>query len=412
MTVRPAAPVLAAVVLFVTPSAAAGRQMSAEPADIYRVYTLGRAPGIVVRVTNYGARVLSIECPDRDGNRVNVALGHGAELSDWIDDVQGGRNPYFGAVVGRYGNRIADGEFELDGETYTLPRNNGPNSLHGGRVGFDSVRWEIVNEGEVTARAQLMAAMSAAEMALRKQLVEKFERDNANRDASVTFRLVSPDGDEGYPGELTATVTYLLEGDTLSVFYEATTTAPTVLNLTQHTYFNLKGEGAGDILGHELELIADRFTPVDDTLIPTGELRPVAGTPFDFRTPKPIGRDIAAENEQIKIGGGYDHNFVLNRGDAGPDQPTLAARVTEPLTGRVLEVKTTEPGVQLYTGNFLDGSILGTSGRPYTRRGAFCLETQHFPDSPNRPEFPSTVLRPGETYRSVTTFRFTTDTAE
>ena len=372
------------LLLAVAPAAAA--QLPGEDTGVFKTYTLrGDYRSPEVKVTNYGARILSITCRDRDGHRVNVALGHGPELVDWVNAVESGVNPYFGAVVGRYGNRIAGGSFELDGETYELATNNGPNHLHGGEVGFDAVRWQP----------------TWPESAVRER-----------RSPSVAFFRVSPAGAEGYPGELTATVTYLLEGDTLSVFYEATTTAPTVLNLTQHTYFNLKGEGAGDVLGHELELNADRFTPVDDALIPTGELRPVDGTPFDFREPKPIGRDIAADNEQVRIGGGYDHNFVLNRNGSTADELTLAARVTEPLTGRVLEVKTTEPGVQLYTANGMDGSIVGTSGRPYTRRGAFCLETQHFPDSPNQPEFPSTVLRPGETFRSVTTFRFTTDDAE
>ena len=383
------------VPLLLLGSAATGFAQSppVEDTGVYRVYTLGDGyRGPQVRVTNYGARILSITCPDRNGNRVNVALGHGERLESWVDAVESGVNPYFGAVVGRYGNRIAGGRFELDGETYELATNNGPNHLHGGKLGFDAVRWRW--PGFIVAEA--------------RERLEAF-RGSYEKPAAIAFTRVSPAGEEGYPGELTATVTYLLKGDTLFVFYEATTTAPTVLNLTQHTYFNLKGEGAGDVLGHELELNADRFTPVDKTLIPTGELRPVAGTPFDFTTAKPIGQDIDAENEQLTIGGGFDHNFVLNRDDAGADELTLAARVTEPLTGRVLEIETTEPGVQFYTGNFLDGSIVGTSGRPYVKRGAFCLETQHFPDSPNRPEFPSTTLRPGETFRSVTTFRFTTD---
>ena len=389
-------PARLAPLLFLAAAPVAAAQVPGEDTGVFKTYTLRHGYlSPEVTVTNYGARVLSITCRDRDGNRVNVALGHGPELVDWVNAVESGVNPYFGAVVGRYGNRIAGGRFVLDGETYELATNNGPNHLHGGEVGFDAVRWKWTDRIAEEARDRLAAG-----------------RGPGGRPSAVAFTRVSPAGEGGYPGALTATVTYLLEGDTLSVFYEATTTAPTVLNLTQHTYFNLKGEGAGDVLGHELELNADRFTPVDETLIPTGELRPVAGTPFDFREPKPIGRDIDAENEQVRIGGGYDHNFVLNRNDAGGDEPTLAARVTEPLTGRVLEVKTTEPGVQLYTANGMKGSILGTSGRPYTRRGAFCLETQRFPDSPNRPEFPSTVLRPGETFRSVTTFRFTTDEAE
>ena len=400
---------LSAALLAACVAPASAQDVSSEPADVYRVYTLGSEPGVVVRVTNYGARILSIECPDRDGNRVNVALGHGLDLSDWVNDVQAGRNPYFGAVVGRYGNRIAGGTFDLDGETYTLAQNNGPNSLHGGKVGFDAVRWETVISDE---------GVRLSTRSLGDLFPRGFTLGNM-----VAFQYVTADGEEGYPGSLTATVAYTLSGDTLIVNYASTTTKPTPVNLTQHTYFNLKGEGAGDVLGHELTLNADRFTPVDDSLIPTGELRPVEGTPFDFRKAKPIGRDIAGDDEQIRIGSGYDHNFVLNPGEPDPVVPQafggprrsdlrLAARVREPLTGRVLEVRTTEPGVQFYTGNFLDGSIVGTSGRPYTKRGAFCLETQHYPDSPNQPNFPSTILKPGETRRSTTTFRFTTDAAE
>ena len=385
------APLLAAVFSFAAAPAFAG-EVTVEPTDVYEVYTLDGGAGVTVKVTNYGARILSIECPDRDGRITNVALGHGPDLEDWVESVESGVNPYFGAVVGRYGNRIAGGKFELDGETYTLPTNNGPNSLHGGVVGFDRVRWETVASGT--------------------NVIVQTPIGRVRGWSAVVLRHVSADGAQGYPGTLTATVTYALDGDTLTVNYDATTTAPTPINLTQHTYFNLKGEGAGDILGHELTLNADRFTPVDDTLIPTGELRPVSGTPFDFTADKPIGQEIDAENEQIEIGGGYDHNFVLTGGGEADGEPTLAARVREPLTGRVLEIETTEPGVQFYTGNFLDGSVIGTSGRPYVKRGAFCLETQHFPDSPNRPDFPSTILRPGETYRTTTTFRFTTDAAE
>ena len=400
-------PLLLAPLLFAP--AARGQNVTSEDAGVYRVFTLDGGAGVVVKVTNYGARILSIECPDRNGRVVNVTLGHGPDLTDWVTAVQSGRNPYFGAVVGRYGNRIAGGTFDLDGETYELATNNGPNSLHGGRVGFDAVRWEAIwpwagisdealRNATPEERERLMAYIHAAP-------------GNRRGTESIAFTHTSPDGAEGYPGALTATVTYTLAGDTLRVGYEATTTKPTVLNLTQHAYFNLKGEGAGDVLGHEVQLNADRFTPVDAALIPTGELRPVDGTPFDFRTAKPIGERIDAENEQIAIGGGYDHNFVLN-GDRGGEEPGLAARVTEPLTGRVLEVATTEPGVQFYTGNFLNGSIVGTSGRPYTKHAGFCLETQHFPNSPNQPGFPSTVLRPGERFRSVTTFRFTTDAAQ
>ena len=338
--------------------------------DDVRLFTLTNAAGATVKITNYGAIVTSIVVPDRDGTLADVALGYD-DLKSYVNAVD---KPYFGAVVGRYGNRIAGGTFELDGTTYTLAKNNGPNSLHGGVIGFDKVVWD------------------AEPVAGRRAL-------------KLTYR--AKDGEEGYPGNLDLSVTYeWTDENVLRVDYAATADAATPVNVTQHSYFNLKGEGAGDVLGHELALNADRFTPVDDTLIPTGELRPVAGTPFDFRSAKPIGRDIAAENEQLAFGGGYDHNWVLNRGDAADDALVLAARVVEPTSGRTLEVRTTEPGVQFYSGNFLDGRLTGKSGRPYPFRGGFCLETQHFPDSPNQPAFPDTVLRPGEELHSRTEFRF------
>jgi aldose 1-epimerase len=337
--------------------------------DSIDLFTMVNANGIEVRAISYGGIILSLRTPDREGNFADIVLGY--------DDLQGYEtdSPYFGAVVGRYGNRIANGRFTLDGETYDLARNNGPNHLHGGVRGFDKVVWEA-------------------------------ESMESHDGVSVVFSHTSPAGDEGYPGELSVRVTYTLsDSDELIVDYIATTDAPTPVNLTQHTYFNLVGDAARDVLDHELMINADAYTPVDSTLIPTGAIAPVAGTPFDFTTPTPIGARIDSQNEQLANGGGYDHNFVLNRGGTGL---VLAARVTEPTTGRVLEVRTTEPGLQFYSGNFLDGSIRGKSGRIYGHRYGFCLETQHFPDSPNHANFPSTILRPGEEYRSRTVFAFGT----
>ncbi|MGE3175414.1 MAG: aldose epimerase family protein [Planctomycetota bacterium] len=329
--------------------------------------------GLSVQVSTYGAILQSIRVPDRDGRFADIALGY--------DDVDGYRTavdkPYFGAVVGRYGNRIAGGRFELDGQEYRLATNNGPNHLHGGLVGFDKVVWDGT-------------------------------RIRGDGWDGVELRYVSADGEEGYPGRLDVRVTYKLhDTDELSVDYLATTDRATPVNLTQHTYFNLKGEGQGTILDHELQIAASRYTPVDATLIPTGELASVEGTPFDFRRPKAIGRDIAQDHLQLRHGGGYDHNFVLDA-PARDVELALAATVHEPISGRVLEVATTEPGLQFYCGNFLDGRLVGKAGRPYVHRGGFCLETQHFPDSPNRPAFPSTILRPGQEYRSSTVFRFRT----
>ncbi len=335
------------------------------------LYTLTNAKGMTAKIINFGAIVQSLMVPDRNGALADVALGFDA-LEEYI-----GEHPYFGAVVGRYGNRIAKGKFALEGKSYVLAINNPPNALHGGLKGFDKQVWTatILDDGGAPG---------------------------------LKLQLVSRDGEEGYPGTVTATVVYRLTNDNeLVIHYEATTDAPTVLNLTNHSYFNLDGAGAGDILDHVVMINADRFTPVDETLIPTGELRPVADTPFDFRTSKPLGRDIGAEDEQIRFGLGYDHNFVLNKDKA--DALTLAARVQGPKSGRVMEVLTTEPGLQFYSGNFLDGTNVGKGNVVYRHRFGFCMETQHFPDSPNQPDFPSTVLNPGETYDTTTIYRFTAE---
>jgi len=328
-------------------------------------YTLRNGNGVEVRAIDYGAIITSIKAPDRSGALADVVLGFDS-LAGYLE-----QPPYFGAVVGRYGNRIAKGQFTLDGRVYTLAKNNGPNHLHGGVRGFDKVLWQ--------------AAPSET-------------------GAVVTFLRISPDGEEGYPGVLQARVTYMLtDANELVVEYRATTDKPTPVNLTQHTYFNLAGEGSGDILGHELTIHADRYTPVDATLIPTGELAPVQGTPFDFRKATPIGARINGTHEQLAYGKGYDHNWVLNR-IASALVP--AARLVDPKSGRTLEVATTEPGMQFYSGNFLDGTVRGKGGHVYGRRTGLCLETQHFPDSPNQPAFPSTILRPGGTYWSKTVFTF------
>ena len=341
-----------------------------EDFDSIKRYTLENENGVVVRVTNFGAIITSIVVPDRNGNLADVALGYD-RVEDYINAVD---KPYFGAIVGRYGNRIANGEFSIDDRTYTLLKNNGPNHLHGGAVGFDKVVWTV----------------------------EQYTPSN-----SIRLSYQAKDGEEGYPGDLSLTVTYTLGSDNrLVVDYRATTNKATPVNVTQHTYFNLKGEGRGDILDHELMINADRYTPVNAELIPTGELAAVSDTPFDFNQSKPIGRDIGSADEQLEFGMGYDHNWVLNRSD--DVDLILAARVYEPSSGRVLEVHTTEPGVQFYCGNFLDGRLVGKSGQLYVRRGGFCLETQHFPDSPNQPNFPSTILRPNETLQSKTTFTFST----
>ena len=332
-----------------------------------RIHTLTNTAGIEVRVITYGGIIVSLRTPDRDGNFDDIVLG--------FDSLEGylSKHPFFGTLVGRYANRISKGRFTLDGVQYKLARNNGENHLHGGIKGFDKVVWRD----------------------------RPLEVDDG---VGIVLEYTSVDGEEGYPGTLDVQVIYTLNEDNeLICDYRATTDRATPINLTQHSYFNLAGQGTGNVLRHLLELNAAAFTPIDAELIPTGEIRPVEGTPFDFRTETPIGTRINSPEEQVQLGGGYDHNFVLNQTGEGP---SLAARVREPMSGRVMEVHTTEPGVQLYTGNFLDGTLTGKGGRVYQHRFGFCLETQHFPDSPNRPEFPSTILKPGETYESRTVFRF------
>ncbi|MFT4685378.1 MAG: aldose 1-epimerase [Neolewinella sp.] len=330
-------------------------------------YTLQNEHGMQVSILDRGGIITNIIVPDRDGELADVVLG--------FDNIDGylGKYPYFGALIGRYGNRIANGRFSIDGKDYTLATNNGPNSLHGGLKGFDRKRW----------KATLLKEESRV---------------------GVSLSGVSPDGEEGYPGNLSISVTYWLNnGNELLMEYEAKTDEATVVNLTNHSYFNLKGAGNGDILDHVLTLHAGAFTPVDSTLIPNGTKEPVEGTAFDFRQPTAIGVRIDSDSDQMTYGGGYDHNFVLDR--TGAELAEIAA-VYEPTTGRTLEVETSEPGVQFYSGNFLDGSKIGKGNIPYEFRTGFCLETQHFPDSPNQPNFPSTLLQPGETYGSSTIYRF------
>ena len=332
-------------------------------------FTMRNARGIEMRVLDFGGIIVSLRTPDRTGNPGDIVLG--------MDDLAGyvKSSPYFGAIVGRYANRIAKGEFTLDGTTYKLAVNNGPNALHGGLRGFDRVVWQAEPSADSSG-------------------------------ARLVFRYTSADGEEGYPGTLHATVTYTLtDGNELAIEYQATADKPTPINLTNHSYFNLAGEGSGTVLDHVLTIDADRYVPVDSTFIPTGALASVAGTPFDFRKPTPIGARIDQPGQQLKNGHGYDHTFVLNR-PTGSSGLVHAAHVVEPTSGRTLDVATTEPGVQFYTGNFLDGKVVGKNGHAYPRRGGFCLETHHYPDSPNKPQFPSTVLRPGETYHSRTVFTF------
>jgi aldose 1-epimerase len=342
-----------------------GKMPDGTPID---VFTLTEWP-MEARIITYGGILVSLKVPDRSGKPDDVVLGFDT-LDQYVTVSNSKGNPFFGAIIGRYANRIAHGTFTLEGKKYSVPINDPPNSLHGGPHGFNNVVWSgktIPNGVELT--------------------------------------YLSKDGEAGYPGNLSVTVRYTLSQSALKIEYSATTDKPTVLNLTSHSYFNLAGQGQGDILNDQLTLHASRFTPVDSNLIPTGELRAVDSTPFDFRKPRRIGDRIDADDEQIRFGKGYDHNWVL---DSTGGEPAEAAEVYDVSTGRILTVSTTQPGVQFYTGNFLDGTLRGKGGSTYARRSALCLETQHFPDSPNHPKFPSTELRPGERYHTVTVFRFST----
>jgi aldose 1-epimerase len=328
------------------------------------LYILENANGIKVYITNYGARVVSLLTPDKEGECADIVLGFD-NIDSYLKDKM-----YLGCIVGRYANRIKDGKFTIDGQQYNLFLNDGPNTLHGGQKGFDKRVWDARQQGN-----------------------------------TLTLSYLSPDGEEGYPGNLQIKKIYTLTDENeLKMGYEAETDKATIVNLSHHSYFNLKGEGDTTILDHYLMADADYFTPVDSTLIPTGEIRPVVNTPFDFTKGKQIGQDIGMENEQLKFGLGYDHNWVLNKDSA--NALTFAVKLWEETTGRVMEIYTTEPAFQFYSGNFMDGSVTGKSGKPYKYRAALAIEPQHFPDSPNHPEFPSTVLRPGEKYRQLSILKF------
>ena len=332
------------------------------------LYKLTNTNGVSMSVTDYGGIVTALTVPDKNGAFADVTLGYNT-VEAYVKN-----SPYFGAIIGRYGNRIAKAAFSLNGADYKLAANNGENSLHGGIKGFDKVVWNVKEKTAPDA-------------------------------VGLELTFVSKDGEEGFPGTLSVTVTYwLTDANEFKIDYQAKTDKTTIVNLTQHAYFNLAGEGNGDILGHEVMLNADAYTPVNKNLIPTGELAPVKGTPMDFTSPTSVGDRIDADFEQLKFGAGYDHNWVINQKAKG--QLTLAGTVYEAKTRRFMEVFTTEPGVQLYCGNFLDDSMVGKSGKPYGRRSGLCLETQHFPDSPNKPQFPTVVLKPGETYKTNTVYKF------
>jgi aldose 1-epimerase len=335
-----------------------GKTSDGTPVEIYTL----KDGAMEAQVITYGGIVTSLKVPDKSGKAADVVLGYDS-LAGYLTN-----KAYFGAIIGRYGNRIANGKFTLDGKTYSIPQNDGTNALHGGTRGFNQAVWKA------------------------KEIPH-----------GVELSHVSPDGDMGFPGKLTATVRYTLKGKDLKIEYSATTDKDTVVNLTNHSYFNLAGQGNGTILDQLLKINASRYTPVDSRLIPTGQLAPVEGTPFDFRKPTAIGARINDDNEQLKLGKGYDHNFVL---DSGGGKLAEAAEVYDSSSGRVMQVWTDQPGVQFYTGNFLDGTITGKDGKVYQQRYALCLETQHFPDSPNHPSFPSTELKPGQKYHTVTIYRF------
>ena len=335
------------------------------------LYTLGKETGLRAQVITYGGTIVGIEIPDREGVRDNVVLAL-PSLAEYI-----AQDSYLGALVGRFANRIGGASFVLDGNEYSLIKNDGENCLHGGRIGFNKAVWSVVDLAD-------------------------------DSEARLTLRHSSPDGDQGFPGAVILEVTYVVSGgNTLRIDFQAETDRPTIINFTNHAYFNLGGPASTDILEHELMIVADRFTPINSQLIPTGQIRDVAATPFDFRSPHPIGRRIGQRDEQLEAALGYDHNFVLRPIPGG--QLRLAARARDPRNGRVLEVHTTEPGLQFYSGNHLDGTLRGVTGEFYGRHAGFCLEAQHFPDSPNQPAFPCTVLRPGERFSSTTEYRFGVD---
>ena len=342
-----------------------GRMPDGRPIELYRL----KNSKMEAEFMSYGAGIISLTLPDRAGERQDVVLGF-ASLDDYVQNHRSKTPFFFGSTIGRYANRIANAHFSLDGKEYALTRNNGPHSLHGGPGGFYNVVWDVEPIGN-----------------------------------GVSFHYLSKHGEEGFPGNLSITVRFVMEGADLKIEYLATTDKTTVINLTNHAYFNLAGAGHASVLGHELRLFASRFTPVNAGTIPTGEIRPVTGTALDFRQAKPIGERVHGFEEQLKLANGYDHNFVL---DDDSNQLKPAAELYEPATGRVLEVLTTEPAIQFYSGNYLDGIARGKSGEPYVKHSGLCLETQHFPDSPNHPDFPSTVLRAGETFHSVTIYRFST----